>query len=405
MPDRTLEELKYDADVGEWVATRPFPCLARFVSRADAEQDDGDDLDPEVLQREIEEKLKGTPLGALVEQSESIFGRMQELAEKYGIGEEDESEEEQEQLDRLQQQQERDAELARQGLFRVVFQAAENEGPTAAQRKAFEHFLENESAICRNVIDAVFRFYCWISQDDPDWLEFNDCPEIDSPDELEGLLEFEGLFVQSNDVQGMSLLGFSFSCQWEEEHGLAVATHGDTVIEVGEGETAWSGPDDAESIWTKEICTKEERKRIKQVVKALRQAAKASAGQHALTPHDQLIQALLAADDRRIAKLIAAGADINALEYPPLFLAIDQMDPELVQRMLDVGADPTRKKKGKTALQHAERKLNDMKFTGEFVQAFGGITDPVLGEAAERTREYRQKSEEIVRLLRQALSR
>lgn len=399
MQDRTLDELTYDADVGVWIATRRFPHLARFVSRTDVEDGGADDLDLEVLEREIEEKLKGTPLEALVEQSDSIFEKAQALADKYGIGDDQESEEEQEQLDR---EQERDADLARQGLFRVMFQAAEDERPTPAQERAFAHFVENESAVCRNVIDAIFRLYCWMRRDNSDWFELHDCPEIKSPDELEGLLEFGGLFVQRNDVEGMSLLGFSFWCQWEEEHGLAMTTHGDAVIEVGEGETVWSGPDDADTIWANEICTKEERKRIKQVVFVLRQAAKASAGQHVLTPHDQLVQALLTGDDRRIAQLIAAGADINALECPPLFLAIDRTDPALVQRMLDAGADPTIKEKGKTALQHAERKLKDASFTDEFVQSFGGITDPLLGKAAEGAREYRQKSEEIVRLLREA---
>ena len=41
--------------------------------------------------------------------------------------------------------------------------------------------------------------------------------------------------------------------------------------------------------------------------------------------------------------LVAAGADINAIEpdeYPPLCMAVDQMEVDEVRRLLVFGADP-----------------------------------------------------------------
>ncbi|HEY3789838.1 MAG TPA: hypothetical protein VGL71_13330, partial [Urbifossiella sp.] len=61
------------------------------------------------------------------------------------------------------------------------------------------------------------------------------------------------------------------------------------------------------------------------------------------TPHDELVEAIFNGEEERARMLIDSGADINALEvdeYPPLCMAVDQMEVNEVRRLLEFGADP-----------------------------------------------------------------
>ena len=53
------------------------------------------------------------------------------------------------------------------------------------------------------------------------------------------------------------------------------------------------------------------------------------------TAHDELVEAVLNGEHARARRLVEAGADINALEpdeYPPLCMAVDEMDVDEVRR-------------------------------------------------------------------------
>src|SRR6185437_15400072 len=85
------------------------------------------------------------------------------------------------------------------------------------------------------------------------------------------------------------------------------------------------------------------------------------------TPHDELVEAILNGEEDRARELVAAGADINALEpvvYPPLCMAVDQMEVSEVRRLLAFGADPNiaDPEEKRTPLKMARRLYKELGF-------------------------------------------
>ena len=127
------------------------------------------------------------------------------------------------------------------------------------------------------------------------------------------------------------------------------------------------------------------------------------------TAHDELVEAILNGETARARVLVEAGADINALEldeYPPLCMAVDQMEVEEVRRLLAFGADPNiaDPEEEKTPLKMAKRLYKEM--------GFGPArkNDPLLDammalarqESGKQSDEVKTRLEEIIRLLEAA---
>ena len=127
------------------------------------------------------------------------------------------------------------------------------------------------------------------------------------------------------------------------------------------------------------------------------------------TPHDELVEAVLNGEERRARALIEAGADINALEpdeYPPLCMAVDQMEASEVRRLLAFGANPNLAdpEEKRTPLKMAKRLYKEM--------GFGPArkNDPLLEamlalarqESGKQIDEVKTRLEEIIRLLEAA---
>ena len=127
------------------------------------------------------------------------------------------------------------------------------------------------------------------------------------------------------------------------------------------------------------------------------------------TPHEELMDAIWDGDEAKARELVAAGADVNALaddECPPLWVAVDQMEVELVRRLLEFGANPklANAEERSTPLKHAKRMYRDMGF------APSKNADPMLANMMELMQqaagpamhEYKQRLEQIVALLEAA---
>ena len=130
---------------------------------------------------------------------------------------------------------------------------------------------------------------------------------------------------------------------------------------------------------------------------------------YSLTPHDELVEAILNGEEERARELIAAGADINALEpdeYPPLCMAVDQMEVAEVRRLLAYGANPNiaDPEEKRTPLKMARRLYKEMGFGP------AGKNDPLLEammalarqESGRQTDELKARLEEIICLLEDA---
>ena len=130
------------------------------------------------------------------------------------------------------------------------------------------------------------------------------------------------------------------------------------------------------------------------------------------TQHDELVEAILNNELARARKLASAGADINAVEadeYPPLCMAVDQMEVEEVRRLLAFGADPNIADPDEkaTPLKMAKRLLEDLGFGS--VKKKDPLLDAMIAlarqESGKQSHEVKHRLEEIVRLLEAAGAR
>lgn len=147
------------------------------------------------------------------------------------------------------------------GDFRLSVSAASPSAkqPSGEQARAFGHLMENEIVIRDAVLEGIFKAY-------PEWREnyFGDkmssdggktwqsgwdlpelyppesMPAIASPDELRRLISLSTVHVMANGKDGLTRIGFSCYCKWDEEHGLGVSTHGGKVIKVGSAEESFA---------------------------------------------------------------------------------------------------------------------------------------------------------------------
>ena len=124
---------------------------------------------------------------------------------------------------------------------------------------------------------------------------------------------------------------------------------------------------------------------------------------------EELVDAIMVGDDAKAKKLIAAGMDINVLksdEIPPLWMAVDQLQPTLVRRLLDYGADPKLKNTddGSTPLKHAKGRYRELGFApskkkSAAMQAMAELAQSIPGNPMG---EMKEKLEEIIALLEAA---
>ncbi|MEQ1666544.1 MAG: hypothetical protein ABL927_14360, partial [Bdellovibrionales bacterium] len=96
----------------------------------------------------------------------------------------------------------------------------------------------NESQLGKTVIDFIFNEYNKLREyykeaDDSDFM-----PKLDNSYELTKLIELTQIFVLSNSNLDISFIGFYFACGWDDEHGIGILTHKDTVLQFGQIEEA-----------------------------------------------------------------------------------------------------------------------------------------------------------------------
>ena len=115
--------------------------------------------------------------------------------------------------------------------------------PSEAQVKGFCHVRDNGPAMRDKVLKAIFDVY-------PKWRDkYKDflgeglekqMPVLHTPSDLRSLIGLSTIHVLRVEKDGLAYVGFEFGCEWEEEHGLGVMSHGDRIIDVGSAEEAFN---------------------------------------------------------------------------------------------------------------------------------------------------------------------
>lgn len=139
--------------------------------------------------------------------------------------------------------------------------------PSTEQVKAFQYLLDNEKVVFQNLLQAVFKVYpkerdryrdgygYSDDMDEEEKEEFeeeygDDVPVLKKPEELKKLIRLHTVHI--TEEENAAYVGFEFDCNWEEEHGLGVLMHKDTVVNVGPADVAFSSPEDEDDDEDKE---------------------------------------------------------------------------------------------------------------------------------------------------------
>jgi hypothetical protein len=272
------------------------------------------------------------------------------------------------------------ARLLAKGKFPIRIAGPDGAEPTPAQEASFRFLLDNEAAVFAAVTEKVFDAYQTF-YDDEYWRRMARMKPVAVADELKGRYAVTRLDIAREARGGFAHLMFLVESDWQDEHGLVVVYSPDTRT------AAWTSWDCLSDLLESDEPPEE----------------------YAPTPHDELLEAILTGNEEKARELVAAGADINALgdeEYPPLWIAVDQIEPEEVRRLLAAGADPrlANPDEKTTPLKHAKRMYRDMGFaTSKDRNAMmDGILSMMRQAAGGQLDEVKSRLEEIIKMLEEA---
>ncbi len=137
--------------------------------------------------------------------------------------------------------------LHKEGDFELWIETsdANKVNPSPSQDRAFVRFQGDQPSICAMVLDAIYDLY----QSDCDFWRTGDnlfsriaVPPIESPDGLKRLIRLAGFHVLHQSRDDCALIGLSFNCSWDVEHGLGVLVHGTRLIKIADNAITWNGP-------------------------------------------------------------------------------------------------------------------------------------------------------------------
>jgi len=150
--------------------------------------------------------------------------------------------------------------LRGRGVFEVQFSRTPTGAPSEEQVAAYRFFVANEAALCRNLGDALLRYYRAARASDEHWFEQNDCPAVESVAELAKLASVDGVTFTNHGCEGEALVTVSWKAEWDEEHGFATTLWKDQVGGVGSDGDDFEFEDDmGDALWNSSLMTEAER--------------------------------------------------------------------------------------------------------------------------------------------------
>ncbi len=137
------------------------------------------------------------------------------------------------------------------------------------QAAAYEYFCTHEEKICRNVTDALLRYYRVARQRLSDWFDDDDDYPDDPTSEMLGkIIRFDGFTIVRCSANGIAPLRLAWDPDWDLEHGLLMAVYKDEVLAIGSDDVDDFLDDPTVSseygIWTSEDMTDSERTMLQQ---------------------------------------------------------------------------------------------------------------------------------------------
>ncbi|MDB5312908.1 MAG: hypothetical protein JWO38_7110 [Gemmataceae bacterium] len=285
-----------------------------------------------------------------------------------------------ERLRRRQEKTRKRAERLARGRYPVRIADPDESGLTPPQEVAFRHLTENEPVVLDAVLAEVWESFR-NAYGQEYWRQIAGITPAATPAELRGRFGVTRVELTRQHRGGFAHLVFTLDSDWQDDHGLLVVYSPDTRVATW---TSYEGLFDL-------IPTDD---------------PPAGEDEHVLTAHDELVEAVLNGDEVRARELVVAGADINAVapdEYPPLCMAVDQLEVEEVRRLLAFGADPNLvdPEEKKTPLKMAKRTYREMGFGAAKKKdaLFEAMMTMAREAAGKQFAEMKTRLEEIIQLL------
>lgn len=389
MTDDLFGKLKYRERDEQWVGYGRLPLFAAVAARPRAEASEEDAKKMIADMNAALEDMRGLMRERFGDQIDSAFAEIDREAAKaieraeQGADEPPSEEEQERERKRAARQAKRAARLAK-GDFPVRIPADPGDEPSAPQVASLRFLLENEAAVFDAVMGQVFDSFQAFYADER-WRMVTGLKPAESVAELAGRFAVTRLDVAGPSRGGFSHLVFTIDSEWQDEHGVLV------VYSPDRRTAAWSSLDIIDDLLESDDPDDQDEEFVP-------------------TPHDDLLEAILTGDEDRARELVAAGADINAIaedEYPPLWIAVDQLEPDEVRLLLAFGADPNlaNPDEGTTPLKHARKQYRELGFDPKKKPKDAGLTgflDALGNEVGEVRAEMKQKMDDIIRMLEEA---
>lgn len=379
-------KLKYRAADDAWAGSAPLARFAAYGARAEAAPPTEEEATRMLVEmnqaldamRGLMREKFGTSVDEAFDAIDADMERGLKEAEEEGPDPRDAERAER----RRARTEKRAARLAR-GRYPVRVADPDETGPTPQQEAAFRYLVENEAAVLAAVLGQVWESFRTFYADEH-WRQVAGLKPAAAVEDLRGRFGITRVDVAREHRGGYSHLVFAVDSDWQDEHGLLVVYSPDT------GEAAWTSLDILHDLLPSDDPAGRDE-------------------EHVPTPHDELVEAVLNGDEERARELAAAGADINALapdEYPPLCMAVDQLEADEVRRLLAFGADPNLAdpEERKTPLKMAKRTYKELGFgprkkADALLDAMLALTREATGKQFD---EVRTRLEEIIQLLEAA---
>ncbi|HEX8637846.1 MAG TPA: hypothetical protein VF692_07290, partial [Pyrinomonadaceae bacterium] len=106
-----------------------------------------------------------------------------------------------------------------------------------AEINAYNHLLENQYEIRDSIIRSLIEKFDWLKET-YDWDQDDDVtPDAKVDFDFKGFIGPLSVSFDEESKDDIAYLEWHFQCEWDEEHGLAVITHQERVIDLDRGET------------------------------------------------------------------------------------------------------------------------------------------------------------------------
>jgi len=112
--------------------------------------------------------------------------------------------------------------------------------PSLIQEHAWREFSESYPVLYAKILNAVYNYYIQLR---PTYIQMGESwaklmPLIENESALENWITLNSITISWPYDFANVKLGLSYSCTWDEEHGLGVVLEGSKVLKVGGADCA-----------------------------------------------------------------------------------------------------------------------------------------------------------------------